>query len=516
MDTVPRFARHRTRAASITLLGISALLVPVLGPAPARAADVIGGPALAKRGVQVGAGATALPPVLADAWIVADATTGAVLAAKDAHSRHRPASTLKTLTAATVMPQLDPTAEHVVTAQEQAPVYGSRAGLVVGASYTVDDLWHALLLPSGNDAAAALAAAFGGVHKTVAAMNAEARSLQAFDTHAVNPSGLDADGQYSSAYDLALIARSVLTLPEFRAVSGTVSYDLPGKAAAPGKKRPTYKIYGQNRLLNAGFKGVIAGKTGYTSLAGRTFWVAATRGGDTIVVTLMGIKQPTETAAAALLTWGLKNADRVTPLGRLVDPVPVSGAGSTTPATDPGQPTAPAPAPGATAASSTGAVGAVPTWVVALAGLVVVLGIVAWLVLRRRPRTAAPPPPSSGPPPTTASSTTTSSNVRAGAGPAQAPDPAPASAPYTSPALPPAAVITPSVRVLPGVTADPAVAAQPDAAPAPGTEAGQPPPDRPEADEVPEHPVPEHVRPATITPTGNVTVLPPVPQHPGD
>lgn len=336
--------KHRWTAAVATLaLGA----VPLLTASPAVAADVIGGPRLATKGVVVGAGATPLPAVQAASFMVVDLDTGQVIAAKAPHLRLRPASTLKTLTAVTLMPQLDPKAVHLVTAQEQAPVYGSRVGIVVGASYTVDQLWYGLLLPSGNDAAAALAATYGGVPKTVAAMRAEAKHLQADDTTVINPSGLDAPGQFISAYDMALFAQAALATPEFVAVSHTVSYDFPGKMPAPGKARATYKIYGENRLLNHGYPGVIAGKTGYTTLAHRTFWVAASRGGHTVLVTLMNIGEATETAARKLMTWGLANAGRAGAVGTLVKPLaPATGASG--PATTAQQAAASAVAAGAT------------------------------------------------------------------------------------------------------------------------------------------------------------------------
>ncbi|HEY7857039.1 MAG TPA: hypothetical protein VIC82_00940 [Candidatus Nanopelagicales bacterium] len=360
--------------------------VPLLFAPAATAAEVVGGPRLGTTGVIVGAGATPLPKVTAASWMVVDLTTGDVLAAKAPHLRLRPASTLKTLTSVTLMPQLNPDAVHTVTAKEQAPVYGSRVGLVVGATYTIDQLWHGLLLPSGNDAAAALAAAYGGVPKTVAAMNAEAKHLQALDTRVVNPSGLDANGQLISAYDMALFAQAALALPEFVAASHTVSYNFPGKMPAAGKPRATYKIYGENRLLNHGYPGVIAGKTGYTTLAHRTFWVAANRGGHTVLVTLMNIGEPTETAASKLMSWGLANAGRAGSVGVLVKPLDTStgvGAiGST------GAPTA-----NPTSEIASGAVGADATAWPMIAGLVALVVIAGALMWWRRRRGAAPAAP---------------------------------------------------------------------------------------------------------------------------
>ena len=193
-----------------------------------------------------------------------------MLAAKDPHGRLRPASTLKILTALTLLPELDPAT--VYTAQwEDANVEGSRAGLVPDATYTVDNLFQALFLVSGNDAASALANAAGGVPQTVAAMNATAKSLGALDTTVRNPSGLDAPGQYTSAYDLAVIARTAMArrgLPRLRRPRSRRSS--PGKMPRAGKVRKTFEIYTQDRLL-LNYRGAIGVKTGWTTKARGTF-----------------------------------------------------------------------------------------------------------------------------------------------------------------------------------------------------------------------------------------------------
>ena len=312
------------------LAGLSAAALGVMCLSTAASAipstgSTIGGDELRLPGpiVHYLAGATGLPVVKAQSWVVADITTGQILAAHNAHIRLRPASTLKTLTSLTVLDAVD-LATIYRAAPSDSSAGGSRVGVVANATYTVKDLLHGLLLPSGNDAASSLAHAYGGWHKTVNAMNAKARQLQALDTHAINPSGLDADGQYSSAYDLTLFARAALANSTFRAISGSKSYLFPGVINAKTGKRSAYRIYSENRLLLHGYKGTIAGKTGFTSKAGRTFWGAATRSGHTLVVALMKIDGPTETAAKALLTWGFRNRTHVRPVGVLVDPVSVT------------------------------------------------------------------------------------------------------------------------------------------------------------------------------------------------
>jgi len=372
--------------------GLGVLAVAVLAmPAPASAVgatprDTVGGPDLASPGIVVHprAGATHLPKVDADTWLVADLTTGEVLAAKGAHTKVLPASTLKTLTAVTLMPVLDKT--QVVTASDKAThADGSHVGLVSGATYTVWDLWHALLLPSANDAAYALAEANGGMVATIRAMQSTAIRLGALDTVVKSDSGLDHPGQVTSAYDMALFARAAMADPDFATVTKTVSYSFPGKVPAAGAKRATYKIYTQNRLLLHGFPGIIGGKTGFTSLAHRTFWAAASRGGHTLVVTLFQIHEPTEAAAKALLTWGFANRARVAPVGTLVAATSPSAAPS--PASDGGSTLSASGAHGTTSVSFA----AIPKrgLLAGAAVLAVVVGAALWW----RRRSAAPTPP---------------------------------------------------------------------------------------------------------------------------
>jgi D-alanyl-D-alanine carboxypeptidase (penicillin-binding protein 5/6) len=276
----------------------------------------VGGERLAARGVIAPAGAPALPATSAASWRVADLDTGEVLASRDPHGRYAPASTLKTLTAATLIPQLDPRT-LVTPTFDDVNVEGSKVGLVQHVRYPVSELFTSMLVVSGNDAANTLATANGGVPKTVAQMNAEAQRLQAFDTHAVNANGLDAPGQLSSAYDLALIARAGMQIPAFRDYVATKHASIRG--ARPGT---AIAISSHDKLLY-NYDGAIGIKNGYTVKARATFVGAATRDGHTLVVTLMRTNPRYWPEAAALLDWGFaaKRAG-VEPVGELVDPVP--------------------------------------------------------------------------------------------------------------------------------------------------------------------------------------------------
>jgi D-alanyl-D-alanine carboxypeptidase (penicillin-binding protein 5/6) len=251
--------------------------------------------------------------------VIADLETGQVLAAKNPHGRYLPASTLKTLTAVTLIPRLDKrlTVRPSKNAVDQE---GTAVGLTAKPLYRVEDLFKALLMSSANDAAMALAEANGGLAKTMGEMNAEAKRLQANDTVAKTPSGLDKPGQSSSAYDLALIARAGLANPDFRRYISTKTAKFP----AP---KGYYEISNHNKLLSR-YKGMIGVKNGWTSKALGSFVGAATRGGHTIIAVIMRHDGYFWDEEAKLLDWGFAARGKVTPVGQLVDPLPAQLPGS--------------------------------------------------------------------------------------------------------------------------------------------------------------------------------------------
>jgi D-alanyl-D-alanine carboxypeptidase (penicillin-binding protein 5/6) len=303
--------------AAVTLITLSAPMSAAVG-SPSRA-RVVGGEALASYGeiVQPLSGAPALPTesqLPASSWLVANLTTGQVLAAKAPHERFLPASTLKMLTAATLIPRLNPDAMVPVTYADEV-VDGTKAGLSVGMKYKVSTLFQCMLEMSANDAAQALAHAYGSVKDTLQAMNAEAKVLQAYDTHADTPSGLDGPGETTSAYDLALIAQNDFANPSFR------HYITQASSEIPSAHHHHFQIQSHNDLLTT-FPGDIGGKNGYTVAAQATYVGAATRHGQTILVTLMHAYPYWPPMAAALLNWGFKATGKVEPIGTLVKPVP--------------------------------------------------------------------------------------------------------------------------------------------------------------------------------------------------
>jgi D-alanyl-D-alanine carboxypeptidase (penicillin-binding protein 5/6) len=303
-----------------------AVLLSILSSVPARASTV-GGAELAGHGVLVNyaPGVRHLPDIAASAWVIADADTGQVLAAKDPHGQYRPASTLKVLTAVSLIPALNPDDTTVATqlAASQEP---NDIGLQPGQSYRISDLFTALLTLSANDAGVALAQATGSLDHGMALINAAARRLQADDTFAVTPNGLDGPGQRISAYDLALIARHALSMPAF------MHYDTVMGGPFRINAHKSVGLFNQNGLLTQ-YRGGIGGKIGWTSLAGATYVGMARRDGRTLVVSLLHCPALTEVASAEkLLDWGFATDGKVAPVGLLVPPLAAAPRGSAPPA----------------------------------------------------------------------------------------------------------------------------------------------------------------------------------------
>jgi D-alanyl-D-alanine carboxypeptidase (penicillin-binding protein 5/6) len=262
-----------------------------------------------------------LPDVSALSWVVADAGSGAVLAASDAHRKLPPASTLKTLFALTVLPALPTEMRHTVRNTELADIGpgSSLVGVREGLTYRVSDLWRGVFLHSGNDAVHVLASLNGGWEATAAEMQTKARSLGAMDTHVVSPDGYDADGQVSSAYDLAVFGREGLRNPDFARYCSTAEANFPGDGATYGIRNTNRLLTGQNGVKK--YPGLIGIKNGYTTKAGNTLVAAARHGSRTLVVTVMHPQEGGGLAvyqeARELLDWGFAAAGRVDPVGSL-------------------------------------------------------------------------------------------------------------------------------------------------------------------------------------------------------
>ncbi|MFD9867757.1 D-alanyl-D-alanine carboxypeptidase family protein [Streptomyces niveus] len=338
----PRPAFARTVALTTGLAGLLALVPAALSvptatasTASASTADALSraDPSLLYRPgthVRATSGAPAPPKnVSALSWVVADARTGAVLAAHNAHRALAPASTLKTLFAVTVLPRIPSGTRHSVTNADLAEVGAgsSMVGVAAGQTYDVADLWRGVFLSSGNDAVRVLAGMNGGWKKTIKQMQAKAGELGARDTRVVSPDGYDEPGQVSSAYDLAVFGRAGLKMSAFAKHCATV------EAQFPGGRGSTFGIRNTNKLLTGAdgvrrYRGLIGVKNGYTTNAGNTLIAAARRGDRTLLATVMnpqsGLSRAVYEEARSLLDWGFKAAPAVTPVGSLEPPRPPS------------------------------------------------------------------------------------------------------------------------------------------------------------------------------------------------
>jgi len=348
-------------------------------PLPGQGAggQVVGGNGMRTVGLALPAGARPLPKdISARGWVIADLDSGDVLAARDPHGRFPPASTLKWLTALTLLPKLDKR-KQVVCSYPDVNVDGTKVGLVQYGHYSVDLLFQAMLMASANDAANALARVAGSVPSTVAAMNATARSIQAYDTHVATPSGLDGPHQLTSAYDLALIGRADLARADFRKYTAQKIGTIP----AQGTKYHAFQFANDNKLLY-NYPGAFGGKNGFTDAAHHSFIGVAKRGNRRLIVTMMyGEHKPDNISfqAGRLLDWGFALPRTAAPVGTLVSPgSPSASPAAAAPASD--SPAAAAPRPDAAGSGS-------PTTAIALLGaaaLAVLLAGLAARMLRRR------------------------------------------------------------------------------------------------------------------------------------
>ena len=177
----------------------------------------------------------AAPTLSAQAALLMDADSGAVLYERNAHTRLPMASTTKIMTALVVVEHLDPSAMVCIDARAVG-IEGSSIYLYEGEWLSVEQLLMGLLLESANDAAVALAlAACDSVENFAAQMNQKAAVLGLMDTHFENPHGLDAEEHYTTAYELGVIAAAALAHPVLRQIMATliaVTIQMTATAAA--------------------------------------------------------------------------------------------------------------------------------------------------------------------------------------------------------------------------------------------------------------------------------------------
>lgn len=262
-------------------------------------------------------GATEPPAIIAETGVVIDAKTGQVLYDKNMDAQRYPASTTKVMTALLALENLK--LNTTVTIDAETPfTEGSRIYLLEGEQITVEQLMHAMLLESANDAAVTLGKEIAGnIPAFAEMMNKRAKELGAKNTHFVNPNGLHDDNHLTTAYDLAMIAREAMKIEKFRDLVTTYRYVIPAT-----NKQDTRYLYNTNRLIYdehtkelvngvmrvAKYEGATGIKTGYTSEAGGCL-IAGAKRGDTELISVV-MKSTTEGRFAdsiALLDYAFAN-----------------------------------------------------------------------------------------------------------------------------------------------------------------------------------------------------------------
>lgn len=227
-------------------------------------------------------GLAAAGEISAQSYCVLDSVTGRVLYESNAHQQMGMASTTKIMTALVAL-EMGTLSDVATVSAKASRTEGSSLYLKPGEKMTLEDLVYGLLLQSGNDAAIVIAEHIGGsVEEFAGLMNQKAKEIGANDTSFQNPNGLDAEGHYTTAYDLALITRRALKNDTFAKIAATKSY----KVKVIGGDGRTIYLTNHNKLLNslAGCDGV---KTGFTKKTGRCLVSSATRNGwQAICVTL--------------------------------------------------------------------------------------------------------------------------------------------------------------------------------------------------------------------------------------
>jgi D-alanyl-D-alanine carboxypeptidase (penicillin-binding protein 5/6) len=217
-----------------------------------------------------------LPTLSADAAVMADLDAGQTLYEWRPHEPLPPASTAKIMTALLVLQHAN-LADRVTVSPQAAATGDSRMGLTAGETLIVQDLLYGLLLPSGNDAAVALAEHVSGSETAfVVLMNETAADLGLAETHFANPHGLDDLTATTSAADLVTLTRAALAYPAFTQIVATNS------TAAAG-----HWLVNTNELLRL-YPGADGVKTGTTAAAGECLVASVTRRGHRLLLVLLG------------------------------------------------------------------------------------------------------------------------------------------------------------------------------------------------------------------------------------
>ena len=262
----------------------------------------------------------AQPSILSKTAVLIDTESGTILANKDANKKMYPASLTKIMTAIIAIEMGNLT--DVITVDDDTPyeIDGSHVALKPGEILTLKDLLYALMLPSANDAASAIAKHYGkNTESFVKLMNDKAKELGAYNTNFVNPHGLHDDNHYTTAYDLALITKYAMQNEIFRNIVSTQKYEIKPTNKEP-ESRPftnlnkmlycgsSNQIYVDGMWISPLYENTTGVKTGYTPEAGYTLVASAKKNNtELIAVVLNGVSLEMYQDAHNLFNYGFES-----------------------------------------------------------------------------------------------------------------------------------------------------------------------------------------------------------------
>lgn len=253
------------------------------------------------------------PQIEGESAVLMDMITGTILYSKNADKAQYPASITKIMTAllgseslkATDKFAMSETAAHGITDTQSSSIYAD-----TGEEFTVEQALMAVMLQSANEMTLAIAEqTSGSVKKFVELMNLKARQLGCTNTHFNNPNGLPDEKHYTTANDMAKIARAAWFNPAFRKYCTTGYYEIP----ATNKFSETRYLLNHHKMMNGqayAYDGVFGGKTGYTEAAGNTLVTFARRGNMYLVSVVMQSINGAYSDTKSLLDYGFNNFSR--------------------------------------------------------------------------------------------------------------------------------------------------------------------------------------------------------------
>jgi D-alanyl-D-alanine carboxypeptidase (penicillin-binding protein 5/6) len=247
----------------------------------------------------------------AQAAILMDATTGEIIYSKNINDKHYPASITKLMTVLLCLENCEK--DDIVTFSDNA-IYSIEPGsshiaIMPGEKLTVEQCLYGIMLQSANEVSNGIAEHVDGtIEKFCQHMTQRAKELGAQNTNFVNANGLHDENHYTSAYDMALIAKELLKFPYFKEIMASTYYEIP----PTNLQSETRYLHGQNQLLKSSsifyYEYCEGGKTGFTNEAGNTL-VAYAKKGDTelISVVLQSTGYGEYTDTTALFDYGFNN-----------------------------------------------------------------------------------------------------------------------------------------------------------------------------------------------------------------